>query len=256
MPKTSDLAVNKKRPNWVSPAHLARFQDCDERTVREWCKKGDIPEAYQTSGGHWRISMPLSGKTRDLLHRRSSDWPFEKGKGDMQGNWDPELAESLLLAQLYQRDLDEGVPVPALAELADLLQQGLLEEEPTDENERMARRIQEKIIQTLETGKPFWNLLVLGWVYQLSRKNQRLPTVEEVAERMRLSRPALYRRKCSAKAIAKAYQVAIGELRRGLPGADELDSPQTANRKAKKFPELWKPRAADRVRNSKGSSTS
>lgn len=89
-------------------------------------------------------------------------------------------------------------------------------------------------MQRLETGKPFWDMLVLGWVYQLSRENQRLPTLAEVAERVWLSRPALYRKKCSAKTIAKAYQVAIGELRRDLPGAHELDSAPRANRKAKK----------------------
>jgi hypothetical protein len=77
-------------------------------------------------------------------------------------------------------------------------------------------------------------MLVLGWVYQLSRENQRLPTVAEVAELVWLSRPTLYRKKCSAKTINKYYLVAIGELRRDLPGADELDSAQRANRKAKK----------------------
>jgi hypothetical protein len=267
MPKTSDLdsapeRKAPKKPEYLSPGELAKLigplhgraghkrKNCSERTVREWCKQGQIPEAHRTSGGHWRISMPLSGKTRLELEKRCRDWPFEEGAGDLQGNWEPDLAEWLLLAQLYQVDVSHHVPVPTLAELGELLQQGLIEKEPTDENERMARRIQDKIIQTLESRKPFWDLLVLGWVYQLSQKNQRLPTVRDVAERMRLSRSALYRRKGSAKAIAKAYQVAIGELRRDLPGA------QRAKRKAEKPPQLWKPCAADRVRNSKESSTS
>jgi hypothetical protein len=53
-------------------------------------------------------------------------------------------------------------------------------------------------------------------------------------QRMWLSRPALDRKKYGAKIINKYYLVAIGELRRDLPGADELDSAQRANRKAKK----------------------
>jgi hypothetical protein len=178
--------------------------------------------------------MPLSGKTRLELEKRSRDWPFEEGAGDLQGNWDPELAESLLLAQLYQRDIDEGVPVPALAELADLLQQGLIEEEPTDENERRARRIQDEIIQRLETGKPFWDLLVWGWVYEFSRRNQRCPTVAEVADLMRLSRPALYRRNCDADTIDRAYLIAIREFKRELPDPSGLDSAQRQSRDAKK----------------------
>jgi hypothetical protein len=179
--------------------------------------------------------MPLSGKTRLELEKRSGDWPFEEGAGHFQGNWDPELAESLLLAQLYQRDIDEGVPVPSLAELGDLLQQGLIEEEPADENERRARRMQDEIIRRLETGKPFWDLIVKGWVYQLWLRNQqRLPTVEEVAELMRLSRPALYSRGYNAKKLAKDYLTATGELKSELPGPDGRDSTQRANLRAKK----------------------
>jgi hypothetical protein len=193
-----------------------------------------IPEAYQTRGGHWRIRIPLSVKTRLELEKRRSVWPFEEGAGDLQGNWAPELAESLLLAQLYQRDIDEGVPVPALAELADLLQEGLIEEEPTDENERRARQIQDEIIRRLENGKPFWDMLVFGWVYQFSRRNQRCPTVEEVADLMGLSRPAVYRRNCDADTINEAYLIAIREFKRDLRDPTGLDSVQRQNRKAKK----------------------
>jgi excisionase family DNA binding protein len=234
MPKTSDLAGNKKRPEWLSPAQLARLQGCSERTIREWCKKGLIPEAYQTRGGHWRIRMPLSGKTILKLEKRRRDWPFEEGGGDLQGNWEPELAESLLLAQLYQRSVDEGIPVPAIAELGDLLHQGLIEEEPADENERRARRIQDEIVRRLETRKPFWDLLVKGWVYQFWLRNQRLPIVEEVAELMGLSRPALYYRGYNAKRLAEDYLTATGELKRELLGPDGLDATQRANLRARK----------------------
>src|SRR6266700_8261094 len=101
MPKTSDLTDGKdrgvrRRPEWVSPTHLARLQGCSARTVREWCKGGLIQEAYQTRGGHWRIRMPLSGKTRLELHKRSSDWPFKEGAGDLQGDFAPDIAEWLM----------------------------------------------------------------------------------------------------------------------------------------------------------------
>jgi hypothetical protein len=193
MPKTSDLAVNKKRPNWVSPAHLARFQDCDERTVREWCKKGDIPEAYKTPGGHWRISMPLSGKTRDLLHRRSSDWPFEKGKGDMQGEWAPDIAEHLIIAGWYQRCLEQGSPMPPITELEDPFCDDVFEQS-TDPIVLKARAIHDEIMQRLHNKKYIRDLLLTGWVCDFWRKKKRRPTVAEIAEWMGLSKTAWYRR--------------------------------------------------------------
>src|SRR4029453_1040678 len=108
MPKTSDLAGSKKRPEWLSPAQLAQLQRCSERTIREWGKKGRITEGYQPKGGHAPIRMPLSGRTRAWLHRRSGGWPFDDNAGDWQGEWTDDFAEWLMLAQLYQRDLEEG----------------------------------------------------------------------------------------------------------------------------------------------------
>src|SRR5260370_29163500 len=138
MSKTSDLnfLTDRKapeKPKYLSPADLAgiggplkgrpgrKRQNCSERTVREWCKQGLIPEAYQTCGGHWRIRMPLSVKTRYQLDKRSTDWPFEDSGEDFQGDWNPEMAEWLMLAQLYQQRLEDDFPVPTIAELADTL---------------------------------------------------------------------------------------------------------------------------------------
>jgi hypothetical protein len=177
--------------------------------------------------------MPLSGKTRLELEKLCGDYPFEEGAGDLQGNWDYDFAEWLVLAQLYQLDVDADVPVATLAELGDFLNEGLIKER-TDENAKRAAKIQDEICKRFKERKPVWDMLVLGWVYQLSRKNQRLPAVREVAERMRLSRPALYRRKCSAKTISKAYIAAIGELKRDLPDLKGFDSVQRQNLKAKK----------------------
>jgi hypothetical protein len=233
MPKTSDLAGNKKRPNWVSPAHLARFQDCDERTVREWCKKGDIPEAYKTPGGHWRISMPLSGKTRDLLHRRSSDWPFEKGKGDMQGaDWSLDVAERLMLFEWYQVCLDEGISMPPIAELEDPYCGDEIEPS-TDPLELKARKIHDQIMQRVQKKKSVSDLILTAWVCEFWRKMQRRPTVAEIAEWMGLSKTAWYRR-YARKDLYKAILVAHGRVAPHLPDPKGLDSVQRANIRAKK----------------------
>src|SRR5438093_1086560 len=238
MAKTSDLDGGKehgvpKRPKSLRPSQLAELQGCSERTIREWCKKGLIPEAYQTPGGQWRIRMPLSWKTRGWLHRHASDWPFKKNAGDFEGDSEPDFAEWLLLAQLYECDLREWVPVPYLAEQGEEIAQDLTEQaEP--EKASKARRIQDEIIRRLKSGESLSDLLLLGWVYQFWRKNQRRPTVAEIGELMGLNRAALYRRGYSAQKIDEAYLTAAGELKRILPDPSGLDSVQIANLKAKK----------------------
>jgi hypothetical protein len=162
---------------------------------------------------------------------RSGDWPFDDNAGDWQGEWTEDFAEWLMLAQLYQRDLEEGVPVPTIAELGDPICEEI--EQSTDSRGKAAKRIQDEIVRRLETGKSLWDLVVKGWVYQFWLRNQRLPTVEEVAELMGLSRPALYYRGYNAKRLAEDYLTATGELKRELPGLDGLDSTQRANVRAK-----------------------
>ena len=225
-----------RKPEYLSPAQLARVQGCSERTVREWCKKGVIPEAYQTRGGHWRIPMALSGKTLLELEKRCRDSPFKKyarnrrsrdlcfkGARDLHGEWVPDFVEWLMLAQLFQCRLGEDLPVPTIAELGDPVWEGF---ESADPRAKIARRIQDEIIRRLETGEPFWDMLVTGWVYQLSLENQRLPTLAEVAERVWLSRPALYRKKCSAKTIAKLTESRLANLGVTCPAQTNLIRPK------------------------------
>ncbi|PWT84460.1 MAG: hypothetical protein C5B58_04690 [Acidobacteria bacterium] len=234
MAKTSDLAGDKqrgapKRPNSLSLSRLAEAQGCSQRTIREWCKKRLIREAYQTDGCHWRISLPLSKETIRLLHRRSSDWPFRKSKRDFQGDWEPEFAEWLMLAQLFQQPLGEPLPVPTIAEQGDW--EGILES--TDPRARMAREIQDEIIRRLENGESFSDLLLMGWVYQFWLKEKRRPTVSEIADFMGLSRDTFYRYYNRAQ-IYRNLRIACGQVEARLPDPEGLDSAQRAKLKAKK----------------------
>lgn len=36
----------------------------NERTVRRWCERGDVPGAYRTKGGHWRLRRPSAKALR------------------------------------------------------------------------------------------------------------------------------------------------------------------------------------------------
>jgi hypothetical protein len=173
------------------------------------------------------------------LARRRGEWPFPKKGGDSKhifapgGTFAPDLAEWLMLAQLYQVDVYDEFPVPTIAELGDLLDEGLIKE-PTNRTARRARQIQDEIIQRLKTRKSFGDLLLLGWVYQVWRTDQRRPTVAEIGGLMGLKRGAFYRQGFTAKDINKAYVIATGELKRDLPDPSGLDSVQKANLKARK----------------------
>jgi hypothetical protein len=236
MLKTSDFADGKrrdvaKRPRSLSPPQLAQLLGgYSGRAVREWCKQGLIPEAYGTQGGHWRIRMPLSVNTRYELEKRQPDWPFKGTIGDLEGEWESDLAESLMLALVYQADIRDPIPVPYLAELPDFPHQ----EGPTDDpKESAARKIQNEIIQRLKTGRPFNDFLLIGWVYQYSRQGKDHPTVREIANLMGISRGFYYRRYTSQQ-LRKAYVIATGEFKRDLLDSDGLDPVQRANRNAKK----------------------
>jgi len=91
-----------------------------------------------------------------------------------------------------------------------------------------------KIIERLETGKSFSDLLLTGWVYHFWHENKDRPTVAETAELMGISRDTFYQRGHTSREIERAYYTASGESKRDLPDPDGLDPVQRANRNAKK----------------------
>ena len=243
--KTSDLSApttGKRigKPKYLSPKELAKLQGCSERTFRTWCKRGFIREAYQTPGGHWRIPMPLLAKTCHWLDTHSNGCPFDDTVKDFRRKFAPEFAEYLMLAQLFQQRLDQDFPVPTIAEFGDILRAGQIKD-PSNPMAIQARQIQDEIMQRLEAGKPFSDLILMGLVYQFWHEKKRRPTVAEIAELMGLSRPAFYRRHTRAE-LYRALRVACGRVEARLPDPDGLDAVQKANRKAKKpnFASLWR----------------
>jgi hypothetical protein len=233
-PKTSVLRVpTMGKPKYRSPAELADIQGCSERTIREWCKQGVIPEASTTKGHHWRIRMPLSMKTRYELEKRRDDWPFKGQTRDLQGDFSEDIAERLLLTQFYQLGLYEKPPVPYLAELPDVLTKGFIAK-PISKKEILARKIQDLIMKRFENGESLSDLLLTGWVYHVWHEKQRCPTVEEIAELMGISRDTFYRRGHTRQEIERAYLTASGESKRDLPDPDGFNPVQRANRKARK----------------------
>jgi Helix-turn-helix domain len=191
MPKTSD-----SKRKYLVPKDLAKMAKCSERTIREYCKRGKIQEARRPSGGHWRIRQPLSGKTKLFLQKMRGDWPFD-GSKDAEGEFEPDVAGWFMEAQLYEKNVDQCFPAPELADL-----------EP--KKRKAAARIQREIYRMVANGESLSSMLLIGWVYQLSLKDEGCPTVGEVADMMGLSRSAFYRKGHTLREIQRAhYRVCV-----------------------------------------------
>jgi hypothetical protein len=174
----------------------------------------------------------LSAKTVLELEKRRRDWPYGEGAGDLQGDFTTDFVEWLALAELYQCPLDEHLPIPTIAELGDPMWEGI--EQSTDPKAKVAREIQDEIMRKVQNKEPVSDLLPRGWIYQFWLSNQRLPSVGDVADLMRLSRPALYRRGYNKKKRNEDYLSATGELKRELPDPGGLDPVQKQSILAKK----------------------
>ena len=138
-----------------------------------------------------------------------------------------------MLAELFQQNLDKGLPVPTIAELGDPIWEGI--EQSTDPRVKLARQIQDEIIQRLKDGKSFLDMLLLGWVYQFWRRYQRRPTVNKMAEYMGLSHGSYYRRYTRAE-MYEALRVACGRVAAYIPdlkGRSPLQRVQMQARKRK-----------------------
>src|SRR2546428_13064278 len=61
--------ISDSHPRIVRLGGLARFLRCSERTIRNYCERGLIPEAIRSGkpGSHWHVRLPLSTKTRLVL---------------------------------------------------------------------------------------------------------------------------------------------------------------------------------------------
>ncbi len=250
--KSSDLRkahserASEKRWKCTTPAALARHLGYSPRTVREYCKSRLIPEAYRTQGGHWRIRLPLSVKTRFRLLKLLGDWP--SGGRDAEGEFEADSAENLLPSQLCQMDEDDFIAKPFLPGIKEPSEQECVfvahasncTAEPNKKDSEimrkreMASRIRSKIYKKVASGASLNPLILIGEVYQFWRKNLRSPKVTEIAKQMRISRGTFYRR-FTPEGLNMAYLVASGEVgRRVLPDLDGLNPVQRANIRARR----------------------
>jgi len=53
------------------PVYLQRCFNISRRTFERWCARGDVPGAYRTRGGHWRVRNPAWATVKSRLFHRS-----------------------------------------------------------------------------------------------------------------------------------------------------------------------------------------
>jgi hypothetical protein len=251
--KTSDLSKGiPKRSSgkpwkYTTPASLALDLGCSQRTVRQYCKSGLIPEAYRTHGGHWRILLPYSVKTRLRLLKLQGDWPSggREAEGEIESDW----AEMLVLAQLCGMGLDEFIAAPflpgvieppqdecvSIAHNSNQIDEPIRQDPDEMKKREAANRIRSLIWERLRSGASFDDLIIIGLVYQVWLTNiSRRPTITEIARLMGISRGTFYRHGHTNQEIACAYLAASNESRRDLPDPDGLDPVQRANIRARR----------------------
>jgi hypothetical protein len=204
--KTSDSRM-------VGLAGLARWLGKSQRTVREYCKRGLIPEAVRTPGGHWRLRLPLSAKTKFKLAKLKDPSLKKRKLGIPTGNFDLEFTEWRLLARIYSLNVfgDEVSPAPSLYDLTDPLFQSQenvkgQEEGVTkwliggkDDEEISARLMQRQLVIIAATKGAarrrllLQDLLLRGVIYECwCEDKRRLPMATTVIRRLGISRYAFY----------------------------------------------------------------
>jgi hypothetical protein len=53
------------------PAYLQKHFGICRRTFERWCARGDVPGAYRTRGGHWRVRKHTNAMFESMMHHRT-----------------------------------------------------------------------------------------------------------------------------------------------------------------------------------------
>src|ERR1051325_10603032 len=214
-PKSSDLSKTANIPlKYLSLSSLAKDIGCSQRTIREYCKSGRIPEAVQSAKGRWKIKLPLSPKTFLWLSFRG-DWSETPNE-----EWDIDIARWLMEAQVCKMDYDE---VGSTAFTRKLEKKRVKVHKIADAiNKSLAAKLKLGSPPSRESGPSMTDLILIGSVYRLWRREGRCPNVTRVARSMGLSRDTFYERGYTRNDVKIAYRLALrrGEVRE-LPRTDD-----------------------------------
>jgi hypothetical protein len=90
-------------PGFLSKASFLLRKD--KATVRRWCKRGFIPGAYRTAGGHWRANG-FNAKTADAVFRKVKAAGFARKRLPSGSSWaSVKLHRKKIAAYRLKRDL-------------------------------------------------------------------------------------------------------------------------------------------------------
>jgi DNA-binding phage protein len=156
--------------------------------MRSYCERGLIREAEQTIGGHWRIRLPFSARTRLLFQRLAGNKLFSGKVGEAVG------------VSRWQDDFE--------------LWLCLLDRFP-DDGEKLDDQISALISDRIKSGEGFADLLLRAAMLCVVQEDGKLGAAN-VASALGLSRQMLYRN-FTKKEIGDARKEALTLTRREPP---------------------------------------
>lgn len=166
---------------YCSTADIAHILNLDPKTIRRWCKAGNVKDAFRTRGGHWRIrgeAKPAAQRVavvKGILARQIrenfGDWEKEKWRDDVL----TEVASYMFAAEATDSDLSDSESV---------IDYGLLEPDPELNNTEHHTEVQN--IRTAISQNPRYYFL-LGIAREAVRSANNL-TCELLAESLGKSR--------------------------------------------------------------------
>ncbi len=121
------------------PLLLASEMGVSRRTVQRWCEAGEVPGAYRTKGGHWRLRKPRI--------KRNGKWNYDENITEFVirytsdgGYFPPPIPNSLLVdaVKKWIRRLQKN-PAPLTAEEAGTLEwaRTIIDRQTADEMEQL-----------------------------------------------------------------------------------------------------------------------
>ena len=164
-------------------------------------------------------SAELSGKTQLFLEKIKGDWPFD-GTGEANGDFEPEHAEALARARLYDLDVDD-----LAADSTPFYE--------NSEKQDIASTIQKELLRKQGSGESFRRIHLLGSIYQYCRKYGKVASIGQIAKFMNLSR-ITFSRRYKLRDFYEALLDATGEAKRELLDTSGLTVAQRTSREAKK----------------------
>ena len=197
--------MNPKRKFWKISELAAKFR-ITERTLRNYCTRGLIPEARRKRGStHWRIPLELSWHTKSELRRKSKIHKKEMQKifprtsaNVARHSIGDGINEELGVTLFYARQANDTSTLEDAIDMA-LSNEGAVAHEYEEIEQKRERnkeiiKIHRLVTRRAKARKIANHVLEFRYAAEAVRREPRRVTIEAVARKMKVHKATLYRR--------------------------------------------------------------